>query len=113
MDIIKNILFFMLGIAFLYFGGEGLVKGSSRLARSLGIYPIVIGLTIVAFGTSAPEFLVSIIAALRRSSNLVVGNIVGSNISNIGLVLAISALVRPLLMQMRLLKIEVPIMIIL
>jgi cation:H+ antiporter len=113
MDIIKNILFLMLGIAFLYFGGEGLVKGSSRLARSRGINPIVIGLTIVAFGTSAPEFVVSIIAALRGSSDLVIGNIVGSNIANIGLILAISALISPLMIQMRLLKIEVPIMIIL
>lgn len=112
-DIIKNILFLILGIAFLYFGGEGLVKGSSRLARSFSINPIVIGLTIVAFGTSAPEFVVSIIAALRGSSDLVIGNIVGSNISNIGLILAISALISPLMIQMRLLKIEVPIMIIL
>ena len=69
MDIIQNILFFMLGIAFRYFGGEGLVKGSSRLARSLGINPIVIGLTIVAFGPSAPDFVVSITANLRRSSD--------------------------------------------
>ena len=113
MDIIQNIVFFIAGIAFLYFGGEGLVKGSSRLARSFGINPIVIGLTIVAFGTSAPEFVVSIIAALRGSSDLVIGNIVGSNISNIGLILAISALISPLFIQMRLLKIEVPIMIIL
>ena len=113
MDIIQNILFLILGIAFLYFGGEGLVKGSSRLARSRGINPIVIGLTIVAFGTSAPEFVVSIIAALRGSSDLVIGNIVGSNISNIGLILAISALISPLVIQMRLLRIEVPIMIIL
>ena len=113
MDIIQNVLFLILGMAFLYFGGEGLVKGSSRLARSLGINPIVIGLTIVAFGTSAPEFVVSIIAALRGSSDLVIGNIVGSNISNIGLILAISALISPLVIQMRLLRIEVPIMIIL
>ena len=113
MDIMQNILLFILGIAFLYFGGEGLVKGSSRLARSLGINPIVIGLTIVAFGTSAPEFVVSIIAALRGSSDLVIGNIVGSNISNIGLILAISALISPLVVQMRLLRVEVPIMIIL
>jgi cation:H+ antiporter len=113
MDIIKNILFLVLGIAFLYFGGEGLVKGSSRLARKLGINPVVIGLTIVAFGTSAPEFVVSLIAALRGSSDLVIGNIVGSNISNVGLILAISALISPLFIQMRLLKTEVPIMIIL
>ncbi len=113
MDVIKNILFLILGIAFLYFGGQGLVKGSSRPARSLAINPIVIGLSIVPFGPSAPDFVVSIIAALRGSSDLVIGNIVGSNISNIGLILAISALVSPLLFQMRLLKIEVPIMIIL
>lgn len=113
MDIVQNILLFIIGIAFLYFGGEGLVKGSSRLARSLGINPIVIGLTIVACGTSAPEFVVSIIAVLRGSNDLVIGNIVGSNISNIGLILAISALISPLIIQMRLIKIEVPIMIIL
>jgi cation:H+ antiporter len=113
MDIIQNILLFVVGIAFLYSGGEGLVKGSSRLARSFGINPVVIGLTIVAFGTSAPEFVVSIIAVLRDSNDLVIGNIVGSNISNIGLIMAISALISPLVIQMRLLKIEVPIMIIL
>ena len=113
MEIIQNIVLFIAGIAFLYFGGEGLVKGSSRLARSLGINPVVIGLTIVAFGTSAPEFVVTIIAVLRGSNDLVIGNIVGSNISNIGLILAISALISPLIIQMRLIKIEVPIMIIL
>jgi cation:H+ antiporter len=113
MDIIQNILLFVIGIAFLYSGGEGLVKGSSRLARSFGINPVVIGLTIVAFGTSAPEFVVSIIAVLRDSNDLVIGNIVGSNISNIGLIMSISALISPLIIQMRLIRIEVPIMILL
>jgi cation:H+ antiporter len=83
MDIIQNILLFVVGIAFLYSGGEGLVKGSSRLARSFGINPVVIGLTIVAFGTSAPEFVVSIIAVLRDSNDLVIGNIVGSLLASI------------------------------
>jgi cation:H+ antiporter len=112
MQLAIHILLFILGVVLLYLGGEGLVRGSSRLARNLGINTIVIGLTLVAFGTSTPEFVVSLFAAFKGSSDLVVGNIVGSNISNIGLILGISALICPIMVQMKILKTEVPIMII-
>jgi len=88
-----------------------LVRGSSRIARIFGINPIIIGLTVVAFGTSAPEFIVCIIAAFNNSNDLVVGNILGSNICNIGLILGISALIYPLRVKLKLLKIELPFMI--
>jgi cation:H+ antiporter len=110
MDIIKNILFLILGIAFLYFGGEVLVKGSSRLARSLGIIPVVIGLTIVAFGTSLPELSTSIVAAYRKEHDIVVGNIIGSNIFNIG-ILGFVSIIHPINVNSSVLKYELPVMI--
>lgn len=91
-----HVLLFLLGLFFLYIGAELLVGGSSRLALMLRISPIVVGLTVVAFGTSSPEFLVSFMAAYRGSIDVSVGNIVGSNIANIGLVLGFSALLRPI-----------------
>ncbi|MEM7008672.1 MAG: calcium/sodium antiporter [Thermodesulfobacteriota bacterium] len=110
MSVALSIVLFVLGILMLFLGGEGLVRGSSRLARILGITPLVIGLTVVAFGTSAPEFVVGLIAALQDQSDIVLGNIIGSNISNIGLILGIGAIISPLMIQMRLIKVEVPIM---
>ncbi|MEE9215118.1 MAG: calcium/sodium antiporter [Thermodesulfobacteriota bacterium] len=103
-------LLFVLGLIGLFFGGDLLVKGSSRLARSMGISPLIIGLTVVAFGTSSPEFLVSVVAAYKGSSDLVLGNIIGSNISNIGLILGISSLIYPLRVATKLTKLELPIM---
>jgi len=113
MSVGLSIILFVVGIIMLFLGGEGLVRGASRLARILGISPVVIGLTVVAFGTSSPEFVVSLIAALKGSSDIVLGNIIGSNISNIGLILAIGALISPLIIQGRIIKVEVPIMILL
>lgn len=112
MSIATDIVLFIVGLVALYFGGESLVRGASRLARILGINPIVIGLTVVAFGTSAPEFVVCLLAAFKGSSDIVLGNIVGSNISNIGLILGISALMSPIFIQIKLVKVEVPIMIV-
>lgn len=111
MSIATDIVLFIVGLVALFLGGESLVRGASRLARILGINPIVIGLTIVAFGTSAPEFVVCLIAAFKGSSDIVLGNILGSNISNIGLILGISALMSPIFIQIKLVKVEVPIMI--
>lgn len=113
MESLVNVALFTTGIAALFLGGEGLVGGASRLARMLGIKPIVIGLTIVAFGTSAPEFVVCLIAAFKGSSDIVLGNIVGSNISNIGLILGLSAIICSISIQLRLVKLEVPVMILL
>jgi len=91
-----NSLFNLLvGTCMLYFGAEWIVKGSSRIASKLGISSLVIGLTVVAFGTSLPELIVSILSALEGSSSIAVGNVVGSNIANVGLVLGLSALFFP------------------
>lgn len=111
MDILIIILYFLIGLVALYFGGEGLVRGASNLARMLGISPMVIGLTVVAFGTSSPEFLVGIMAALQGSSDIVIGNIVGSNISNIALILGVAAILCPIAINIKLVRVEVPIMI--
>lgn len=102
---------FILSLIGLYFGAEWLVKGSSRLARTLGVKPIVIGLTIVAFGTSTPELVVSLLAALKKSSGIAIGNIIGSNIANIGLILGISALISPLKVELSVLRRELLVMI--
>lgn len=98
------------GLALLYFGAEWLVRGSASLALRLGMTPLVVGLTVVAFGTSAPELLVSVRAALSGQTGLAIGNVVGSNIFNIAVVLGIAALIQPLRIQFQLIRFDVPIM---
>ncbi|MFO8232813.1 MAG: calcium/sodium antiporter [Longimonas sp.] len=93
---IFHISFFVLGLVILYFGAEWMVGGSSRLALYFGIQPIVVGLTIVALGTSLPEFLVNLFAVIAREDSIAVGNIIGSNISNIALILGTVAVLAPL-----------------
>jgi len=100
----------LLGFALLYYGADWLVKGSSSLARSLGITPIVIGLTVVAFGTSTPELVVSVVSALKSKSMIAVGNVVGSNICNIALVLGASALFQPITSHPSAVRRDIPIM---
>ena len=90
-------LLFVLGLVMLFAGGEGLVRGASAVARHFHLSPLVIGLTIVGFGTSAPELLVSVQAALNGVPEIAVGNVVGSNIANILLILGVSALIAPLI----------------
>ncbi|MBU1263077.1 MAG: calcium/sodium antiporter [Gammaproteobacteria bacterium] len=104
-------LMFVLGLAALVIGAEAMVRGASRLAVSWGISPLVVGLTVVAFGTSAPEMAVSVDAALSGASDLAIGNVVGSNIANVLLILGISALIAPLLVHEQIIRQEVPIMI--
>ena len=99
------------GLAVLVVGGELVVRGASRLAISLGISPIIVGLTVVAFGTSSPELAVSLGATLEGSPDVAVGNVVGSNIYNILLVLGVAALVRPLIVQQQLVRFDVPLVI--
>ncbi len=84
------------GLILLYYGGDFLVTGSLRLAKTLKISPFIIGATVIGFGTSTPELAVSVVASLYDSGDLALGNIIGSNIANIGLVLGITALVVPL-----------------
>lgn len=105
-----TVLMFFVGLALLYFGAEFLVDGSSRLAISYGVRPLIIGMTIVSFATSMPELMVSLLAVSQGSSAIAVGNIVGSNIANIGLILGASALVMPLVVPRTLLWRELPIM---
>jgi len=100
----------LLGFVLLYFGAEWLVKGSSSLARSLGVSPLVIGLTVVAFGTSAPELVVSLIASIQGKSMIAVGNVVGSNICNIALVLGLAALFQPIKSDPSVVRRDIPIM---
>jgi cation:H+ antiporter len=104
-------LMFVFGLVALVIGAEVMVRGASRLAVSWGISPLVVGLTVVAFGTSAPEMAVSVDAALSGSSDLAIGNVVGSNIANVLLILGISALVAPLLVAEQIIRQEIPVMI--
>lgn len=106
-----DILFFCLGLVALVIGAELLVRGSSRLALSFGVSPLVIGLTIVAFGTSAPEVAVSVGSALKGNSDIAIGNVVGSNIFNVLFILGASALITPLVVHAQILRQEVPVMI--
>jgi cation:H+ antiporter len=104
------VLICVAGFVLLYFGAEWLVKGSSSLARSLGVTPIVIGLTVVAFGTSAPELVVSLISSIKGKSMIAVGNVVGSNICNIALVLGLAAMFQPITADKSVVKRDIPIM---
>ena len=106
-----NALFCVFGFAMLYYGAEWLVKGSPSLARSLGVTPVVIGLTVVAFGTSAPELVVSVVSSIQGKSMIAVGNVVGSNICNIALVLGMSAVFQPITCHAQVVKRDIPIMI--
>lgn len=102
---------FLVGLVLLVVGAEALVRGSSRLAAALGVSPLIIGLTVVAFGTSAPEMAVSVKAALAGQADIAVGNVVGSNIFNVLGILGISALIVPLVISPQLLRFDVPVMI--
>jgi cation:H+ antiporter len=106
-----SILLFVAGLLFLIVGAEALVRGSSRLAAVLGISPLVIGLTVVSFGTSSPELAVSIKAALSDQGSIAVGNVVGSNIFNVLFILGLSALIVPLVVSHQLVRLDVPLMI--
>ena len=106
-----TIVLALVGLALLYFGGEWLIRGASALAARLGVSSLAIGLTVVAFGTSAPELVVSVDAALSGANDVSVGNVVGSNIANIALILGIAALLRPAKVEAKVLRIDAPIMI--
>ena len=99
---------FVVGLVILTAGGEFLVRGSSKLAEAMGISPFIIGATIVAYGTSAPELMVSAIASWQGAASIALGNVVGSNLFNTGLILGIAALISPLYIQRDMIKIEMP-----
>lgn len=105
-----DILLLLVGIAMLVGGGRTFVDGASRLAEAIGVSELAIGLTVVAFGTSAPELAVNMLAAARGDGAIAFGNIIGSNMANIALVLGISAMVRPLRMESMIVSREIPMM---
>lgn len=107
---ILNLVFFITGLFLLYFCAGWLVSGSSGLAKSLGLTPIIIGLTVVAFGTSAPEMMVSLVSSFKGKSMIAVGNVIGSNICNIALVLGFTAIIRPFSCQSQVVKRDLPLM---
>jgi cation:H+ antiporter len=106
-----TLLLFFAGLALLTVGGDQLVRGSSRLATTMGISPLVVGLTVVAFGTSAPELAVCVQAALGGRADIALGNVVGSNIFNVLFILGIAAAIRPLIVSRQLVQREVPVMV--
>ncbi len=106
-----TLVLFIAGLGILIVGAELLVRGASRLAMGFGISPLVVGLTVVAFGTSSPELAVSIGSALSGQADIALGNVVGSNIANVLLILGISAVITPLVVTQKLVRQDVPLMI--
>ncbi|MDR8392600.1 calcium/sodium antiporter [Aliifodinibius sp. S!AR15-10] len=106
-----TVFLFVSGLALLIIGAEALVRGATKIASGLGISPLIIGLTIVAFGTSSPELAVSIKAGVSGQADIAVGNVVGSNIFNVLFILGLSALIVPLYVSQQLIKLDVPLMI--
>ena len=111
MDILIQIALVAVGLTMLYFGAEWMVRGSVAIANKFQISQLVIGLTIVAFGTSTPELAVSVSSALQGMSDVALGNVVGSNIVNIGLILGIAAIISPIVVARNVIKKEIPILI--
>jgi cation:H+ antiporter len=107
-----SVVLVLVGVVLLYAGGEVLVRSASSLAARLGVRPMVIGLTVVAFGTSAPELAASLTAALSGTPEIAIGNVVGSNIANVGLILGLTAMVYPLVTGSRFVRREVPLMLV-
>ena len=108
---LMTIVYLIAGLVLLVAGAEVLVRGAGKLAAQFGIPPLIIGLTVVAFGTSAPETAVSVQAALDGKGDLAIGNVVGSNIANVLFILGLTALIAPLLVSRQIIRLDVPIMI--
>lgn len=104
-------LMLLAGLVALYFGAEWLVRGGASLAVRLGVTPLLVGLTVVAYGTSTPELIVSSMAAAKGQDALALGNAVGSNIFNIGVILGLTALICPMRVQLQVLKLDTPFMV--
>ena len=111
MSELQALLVFVAGIVSLVVGAWLVVSGGTRIARCLGVAPVVVGLTVVAFGTSAPELFVSLVAVLRGNGGLMFGNVVGSNVANIGLILGLTTLLAPVAIERDLIRREIPLLI--
>lgn len=111
MTLVQSFLVFAIGLIALLAGADGLVRGASRLAALFGVPPLLVGLTVVSFGTSAPEIAVIVTSSLSGKSDLGLGNVVGSNICNVLMVLGASAMIAPMAVERRLVKLDLPIMI--
>lgn len=112
MEIVVDLLWVFGGFVALYFGAEWLVRGASEIALKLGISPLVVGLTVVAFGTSAPELLVCIEANAQGSADQAFGTVIGSNICNIALILGVGALIKPIHVNRQIIRREIPILLV-
>ena len=110
-ELFQNILLVIAGLTALFFGAEWLVKGASDIAIKMGISPLVVGLTVVAFGTSMPELLVCLQANADNQPDVALGNIIGSNICNIALILGIAAVMKPIVIHRQIIRKEMPILI--
>jgi cation:H+ antiporter len=106
-----TLLLLIAGLVLLIVGAEALVRGASKLAGAIGISPLIIGLTVVAYGTSAPELAVSVMSSLAGQADIALGNVVGSNIFNVLFILGVSALISPLIVSQQLVWLDVPLMI--
>lgn len=108
-----SIILFIAGLVLLVVGAEILVKGASRLASALGVSPLVIGLTVVAFATSSPELAVGIKSSLAGQADIALGNVIGSNIMNVLFILGLSAIIIPLSVSRQLIRLDIPLLILL
>jgi cation:H+ antiporter len=111
MEMAKVLIYLIGGGLVLSWGANLFVVSASHFAKRFGISPVIIGLTVVAFGTSAPELAVNVLAALQGNTDIAMGNVVGSNIFNIGFILGACALIKPLLVSSQLIRIDIPIMV--
>jgi cation:H+ antiporter len=104
-----QLLFLLISLGVLYLGAEALIRGGASVALRLGLTPLVVGLTIVAYGTSTPELFVGVQAALERKGDIIIGNVVGANILNVALMLGVAALIRPQKVKLNLVYVDLPI----
>ena len=111
MDLCLNIFYLLFGCAGLYFGADFLVAGGVSIAKKVGVSSLVIGLTLVAFATSAPELVVSVSAALSGNPSIALGNVIGSNIFNIAIILGLCAIINPIRVHVQSIKYDAPVMI--
>jgi len=111
MDLALSTLHVAAGVLLLYMGAEGLVRGSTDLALRFGLSPLVVGLTVVALGTSSPELVVTMQAAMKGNGDIAVGSVVGSNISNLALILGATVVLRPLVIRKELVSLDMPVVI--